>query len=224
MALVIIGSIMFFYNGGFVGLNEVKFWLKETKMVDGYIIGYEETSTIHDGEYVYKFDYSFPVEQNTYYGYSYSSLLESGLDDRVTIEYITSDPDISKIEGTSYNQSYWLYIGLLFLIAAFILLLIWYIKVRVTLYIVNDGTVTTATYDSVEATNITVNDEPRFRVKYSYQAGNKKFIASRLTADPEDEAESLKIMYANRKPSKYRFLDSLPGALAARLSAESATR
>lgn len=217
--LLLIGLPIFFLNEGFSGFNDLKFSTMKVERTFGYITDVEMTNTINDYENVYKFSYTFPVDLDTHYGYSFSDTLDVDIDDRVPILYLPSDPGISRIEGTTFNQNFWVYVGLLIMVAGIIVLIVWYFRLGKILFIVNDGTVTTASQESIEPTGMEINHQQRYEVKYAYMANGRKFYTAIHTSDPDGEAENFLLVYSNSNPSKFLLLDALPTQLAARLKA-----
>lgn len=218
LALLALGSTIFFMNGGVNGFNDLKFSFMTTVQTDGYITDYERTNTIHDEEYVYKYYYSFPIGLDTYYGYSHSIELDPEIGDKVPIEYLKSEPDVSRIKGTTFNESFWVYIGLLILIAALIVFFVAYAKANKIIFVMKDATVTEARKKSIEDTGIKINEEPRYKVIYSFMAKDQEVLATHYTSDPDGMEESALLAYSNRDAWKYVWVEDLPESLADRLS------
>ena len=100
----------------------------------------------------------------------------------------------------------------------FITLLVWYFKFRKPWYILKDGTVVAAVQISLVDTGSRIDESLRYELTYTYQANGQSIEIFDTTDEPEEKDESEKLVYSNRDPSKFVWLDDLPLAVAERLA------
>jgi hypothetical protein len=187
----------------------------ELRTAQGVVTGWSRTSTSVNDQPVYRIAYDFRTPEGlSGSGASFVSgrWLQAGTD--VTVEFVDADPALSRITGmrTSIGG------GIVILIFIFpgvgaAIAIADLRRRRRALRLLRDGTMTTGVFDTMEATNAKVNEQPVMKLTFRFQDEHGTWhTAEAKTHRParlRDEAREL-IVYDPRNPADASVLDELP--------------
>jgi len=219
MPLLLIGPFLYQIGGGTEAFVDLQFRFREVNQTRGYVTDMIETRLDTDDYPVYQYNYSFPIGLETVYGTSFSSKFDLSIDQSIPIEYIVGNPSLSRIPGSSYSKiPFFAYLGLVFMLAAFIFVIIRGIGIYRISTILTDGTATLARYEEGMATSIEINEQTQYRITYTYKVGNETYYEYLSTTQPDEEENSLITVYSNSKPVRSVLARKLPYALSKRVT------
>ena len=217
--LFALGLSLFFRYGGFNGLNDLRYAFSKTAVVDGYITDAQTSSAELDYEDIYHF--SFPVDGNTVYGSSFTTHYYYDMDQRVEVEYIVSNPDISRIVGTSDNPEYSSIIGLIVMLVAPVLAIFPYRKLKKLQAILDDASLIQAPWRSTEETMVEINEETLYKLTYSFEVDGKYYEVYKRSTTPSRFQKDVTVVYNNTNPHKNMLVEKLPNVVRKKVVASS---
>ena len=217
-----------FFGFGFIfvwifGLNAdlggTLFSWRGVATTEGITVNVEPTNATVNDTPVYAYTYSFRVEslETEFQGVSYTTgqQFESGW--TVTVEYLKSNPNVSRIHGTRQAMFGPWVLCLVFLFPLIGLVFVVFglsggIKAN---RLLAQGKVTQGVLKSKEPTSTRVNNRPVYKLTFEFRAddGGIYEVVSKthLLQLLEDEAEE-QLVYDPRHPAHAVMMDNLPGS------------
>ena len=203
--------MIYIWSGGNETFRSLQLAYKELSEAEGYITDITETNVNINEEDVYRYDYSFPVGLETVYGFSFSHRFDLDLDDKVIIEYLQSDPGISRIRGANRSNTAALsFIGIALLLAGIIGIPLRIRRLQRMLRILADGTIARADFVRRKRTNVSINDKSQFKLTYVYRVGNFNNEISLRTTDSTGMNRAVNVLYSNQNPREALLIPQLP--------------
>lgn len=214
LVFLVIGPLLFQVGGATQAFVDLQFRFKEVKQTRGYVVDMIETNLSHNNYPIYQYDYTFPIDLETIYGTSFSSEFDLSYDQNIPIEYVVSNPRLSRIVGSSYNKASALaYVGLGLLLTAIVFIPFRMRRGLRISRILRNGTATEAKYTECKETNIEINEEPLYELTYEYQTSEETYYEYVRTTQPDEAENYLTVVYSNRKLWDSILLDKLPDGL-----------
>jgi hypothetical protein len=212
------GMIFVWAFGGGSVIDTTRFWVGGLETAPGTIADVRATNASENDIPVFANQYVFRVErlEQERRGTSFTTGREFAVGDKVTVEYIASSPEISRIQNTrSGLMSSWVFclvcifplVGLGFIFSGF--------STGVKgISLLRYGKVTEGALVSKEPTNTTINDRTVYKLTFeftsesgqTYQAIARSHIPEKL----QDEAKE-QILYSPATPNRAVLVDNLPG-------------
>jgi len=190
----------------------------KTDKVQGYIKSLDETDVSVNEEEIVKYFYGFSVDGEVFSGQSYGPYYYDA-DDQVTIEYLISDPENSRIMrmDNSMVGLVPIYIfGFLFLLFSFFL----FAAIQVAIKhgnLIENGEITESRRITKEPTNTKINNKTLFKLTYEYEVYGVSYQLVHKTTNTGDSGEMEEIVYKRNKPKVGVFLFKLPKDIAKRI-------
>lgn len=204
--------------GALTSLNGLYFLLSETETAPGVVTEIRGTNASENETPVYAIHYAFRVErlETDLLGHSYTTGRQFSSNEPVTIEYVSTNPEISRIQGTRIGTfSPWI----LCLISIFPAVGIGMIGsglisgLRANRLLTN-GQVALGRLVDKSPTNTRINDQTVYKLTFNFTADDGRqyqaFAHSHQPYSLEDE-EQEQLLYDPRSPSRAVLLDNLPG-------------
>jgi hypothetical protein len=185
------------------------------RTASGTVTGWNSTSTSINERPVYTTSYDFRhPDGRTFSGTSYATgrWLEAGTE--VTVEFVDTDPALSRITGmrTSVGGGMVLLV-LIFPAVGAAMALADLKRRRKALRLLRHGTLTAGQFDTMEATSTRINEQPVMRLTFRFQdeygAEHTAVAKSHQTDRLQDEPREL-IVYDPLNPANASVLDELP--------------
>lgn len=193
--------------------------LRTMEIAEGMVLRVEETNATVNETPVYAYTYAFRVEslEKEFQGASYSTGRQFEPGWTVTIEYVQSNPEISRIHGM--RQAIfgpWVLcvvfifplIGLVFIIVG------WRNGFKANRLLAN-GQIAWGQLKAKEPTSTTVNNQPVYKLTFEFQTddGGVYEVAAKTHVPHllEDEVEE-QLLYDPHRPAYAVLLDQLPGS------------
>jgi len=204
--------------GSNTSLNDVYFALRSTETASAVISTVESTGASENDTPVYANHYTFRVEklETEFQGISYTTGRQYNPGQSVTVEYLGSNPNASRILGARGGTfSPWV----LCLVGLFPLIGLAFLSAGVRQgvrgnYLLAHGKVGLGTLIAKESTNVTINEQPVYKLTFEFTADDgqnyQATAKSHLPHVLEDEAQE-QLVYHPRRPTYAVMLDSLPG-------------
>lgn len=204
--------------GGMTSFNGLFFLVSNVDTAQGVVSTIGDTGASENETPVYANHYAFRVErlEQDFHGISYTTGQTFSEGERVTIEYLSNNPDISRIQGArSGTFSPWVlcFVGIFPLIGI--------IFVAVSLVsgfkanrLLTHGRVALGTLINKEPTNTRINNQTVYKLTFEFTADTgQRYEATARSHQPyalEDEPQE-QLLYDPQNPKKAVLLDSLPG-------------
>jgi len=213
------GGLFCFFVFGEANFSGYKYWLMPTGSTTGYIEYVEGTSATVNEEPVLEFGFSFadPETKESFRGASYDTYRDLQPGDKVTVEYLLSDPYTSRIEGmdSSIVPVWVVLLVMIFPTIGFFLCLPGIGKMRKQTKVLKNGVLTTARLVREEPTNTTINGRRVFRFYFAYQVNGTGYETTvethhyeEITDEPEEE-----LVYHRDRPAEALIVDDLPASI-----------
>lgn len=205
--------------GSLTSFNGLYFVLSSPDTVSGVVSAVEDTNASENDTLVYANHYTFRVErlEAEYQGVSYTTGQRFSVGETVTIEYLDSNPDISRIQDTrSGIFSPWV----LLIVGIFPLIGLVFIIISLALgfkanYLLAYGKVASGILRSKQPTNTQVNGRTVYKLTFEFFDDfgevHKATAKSHAPALLEDEFEE-QVLYHPKNPAYAVMVDNLPGA------------
>lgn len=188
----------------------------DVSTAQGVITEVKETNLSINETKVYANHYKFTDEDgNEFSDISYTTGKRVNVSNTVTIEYLTYQPQISRIQGQRRSQGgifglmpvIFPVVGLCFIVAGFK-------KANKGIHLLSLGKISHGTLKSKEKTNTKINDNPVYKFTFeffaddgnSYQAIAKSYLVEKL-----EDQEFEPLLYDPARPNYAVMLDNLPG-------------
>ncbi len=172
------------------------------------------TSFSENKERIWATTYTFSAGGRTFRGTSYATSYAAEPGSQVAVEYIASNPELSRIEGMRRGafSPFVLFIALLPL--AGIVLVAWaWQRGHLENDLLRDGILTTGTVKESAATNTEVNGRPVIRMRFAFTARDgTQHETTTYTTDPaplSDESREA-LLYDPLDPDRAFMLDAAP--------------
>jgi len=204
--------------GSLTSLNGLFFLVSDVGTTQGVVSTIGDTSASENDTPVYANHYAFRVErlEQDFHGISYTTGQRFSEGERVTIEYVSSNPNISRIEGTrSGTFSPWV----LCLVGLFPLVGIIFVTVSMwsgfkANRLLTHGRVALGTLIDKQPTSTRINNQTVYKLTFEFTADNgQRYEAVARSHQPfvlEDEPQE-QLLYDPQNPRKAVLLDNLPG-------------
>jgi len=207
---------IFGLNADFGG---ILFSVGEVGSAEGVVLQVEATGASVNERPVYAYTYTFRVEsqEREYQGVSYSTGRQYEPGWPVTVEYLSSRPDFSRILGTRQAAfgPWVLCLVLLFPLIGLVFMLGGFVGGLKGNRLLAQGKVTVGELTSKEPTNTSINNQPVYKLTFAFRAddGGIYEVVSKthLPQLLEDEVEE-QLLYDPRNPANAVMLDNLPGS------------
>ncbi|MEL7146888.1 MAG: hypothetical protein AAFO69_11000 [Bacteroidota bacterium] len=185
-----------------------------TAITGGYITDMEFTNVTANDVPIYKYYYSYVINDDIFYGISYEGNYYD-VDDTVNVEFLKSDFSVSRLKGSDKTLSGPVFTAIVFLLLAGLTtwLLLTVRKRLFEISIIGNGIVAGATMVSKEMTDTSINDRSLFKLHFEYEADRQKYQIVHRTTYPDEFRESERVVYHQKRPSKGMLLSKLPNDL-----------
>ena len=214
-----LGLIFVGIFGMMTDLSGLLFRIQEIGVTPGIVLKVEDTSATVNDTPVFVNTYSFRVEklEAEYRGVAYSTGRQFESGDSVTVEYLASNPSISRIAGTRRNYfDPWLLCFLFLFPLIGLAIIVFGVRNGLKMMqLLAGGRVGLGVLKSKEPTRVRVNNQPIYKLVFDLttDAGYSQEVEIRslLTSALEDEGEA-KLLYDPHNPARAVLLDRVPGA------------
>jgi len=205
--------------GSMTSLSGLYFTLGSPDTVSGVVSAIEDTNASENDIPVYANYYTFRVErlEAEYQGVSYTTGQRFSVGETVTVEYLNSNPDISRIQDTRGGIfSPWVlcFIGI-FPLIGLIFIIISLVSGFKANYLLSHGKVGLGVLRSKQPTNTRINGRTVYKLTFEFtdDFGNsyKATANNHITDLLEDESKE-QLLYDPKNPSYAVMLDNLPGS------------
>ncbi len=185
------------------------------ELVTGTITDSSETNMSINEESVVVNSYRFiTADGRSFEDFSYATGRWHSKGNKVTIEYPKGKPHLSRIQGMR-RKLFGTY-GILFAIVPAVGVGLLYFSMRKALkikHLLQDGRLTTGTLVDKEETNVSINDDPVYKLTFAFTAddGREHHVVHRThkTEALEDESEE-RLLYGPSHPEVALMVDALP--------------
>lgn len=204
--------------GSMTSFSGLLFLVLDVDTAQGVVSTIGPTGASENETPVYANHYAFRVErlEEDFHSISYTTGQTFSEGERVTIEYLSRNPDISRIQGArSGTFSPWV----LCLVGIFPLVGIVFVAVSLASgfkanRLLTHGRVALGTLVSKEPTNTRINNQTVYKLTFEFTTDSgQRYEATARSHQPyalEDEARE-QLLYDPRNPTKAVLLDNLPG-------------
>ena len=151
------------------------------------------------------------------YGNSFTSIYYYDIDEQVDIEYVVSNPDISRIVGTSDNREYSSMIGLIVMLVMPLLAIFPYRKLKKLELILSDAIIAKAEWHATKETPVEVNEETLYKIIYTFSVDAKQYEINKRSTTPARYEKDVQVIYSKANPAKNMFAEKLPHFLRKRV-------
>lgn len=225
-------GVMFFIIGTFVFIpfaTQISFkglqLHQNSPTTEGTVTNISPTNSTSNHRTIYRYDYEFTDNKGTKHtGASYMPQDDEDLK-QVTIQYSENNPNISRIQGLSTGAfpAAIIIVILIFPVTGFLMMFFRAKKNIVYIQLVKIGKVSLGKYSRMEATNVSVNNQPVMRVYVKFKAEDgseheatgESYRVSLLT---DEDWEPL--IYNPLNPDEAVMIDSLPKGVRSFLQSE----
>ena len=200
-----------------INFEDYKF-SKELSITEGIVNEYSKTNAQENEEYVYKYNFSFSIDGQTYLSECYTTGLKFENNEIVKVEYLKNKPNIARISGSRKSVFFpgFILFVLIFPILGVILITVRLIFGFKSLYIVTYGQIAYGILVNKEPTNTQINNNTVFKMYFKFIAKDGKEYTTvnktHLTYNLEDEVEE-KLVYLPGNPEKAVLIDLFPFAV-----------
>jgi hypothetical protein len=184
--------------------------------VQGQVIGVEETNSEENERDIYAIEYQYQLRGKTYEGVSFTSAMNYAPGMPVSIEYLTRQPERSRIQGlrTAPFEAWVLLFLLLFPALGLLLASFPFFQGLKALPLLKDGLLTTAQLRGEQRTSMRINERPVYLMNFAFQARHdgRIYEVGVRTHEPEklrDQADE-PLLYNPKNPNHAILLNSLP--------------
>ncbi|MEL6560678.1 MAG: hypothetical protein AAFQ94_20970 [Bacteroidota bacterium] len=209
---IFLGSAVIFYLIYSEGdTDDFKLNYGSTNVAYGYVVNIESTNVSVNDEDVERYFYRFSIDGEVFGGDCYGSLYVD-FDEKVKVQYLKSDPDVSRIVGgdNSISGLFMIYFMGVVLIILVILMVRHFRKTMRYAGITANGVITKSTNRYVEPTNVSINDQPQFRLIYDYEAFDQSYSVEHKTIYTDDFKMTERIVYDRNQPENAIIFSTLP--------------
>ncbi|MBT28613.1 MAG: hypothetical protein CMO01_03050 [Thalassobius sp.] len=204
----VVGSIILYATNPNIDLNSFHFWMNKTTKTETKIKKVKYT----DNTDIYYYD--FEANGETYLGNSTASGYLYDADDKVTIEYAIDDPNISRIDAVNHSSfDFTIVIILIFPIIGLVSIGNTFKQMFSVVSILKNFSQTDAVFVDMEATSIKINDNPIYKIKYSYTVDHTRYQNTTKSLKPDKFDGNEVLLYSKSKPEKSVLLKKLPKSL-----------
>lgn len=211
--------LIFFTGGGAAeGLARELAFRGERGIVQGVITSAHETSASENETEIVYFQYEYKVDGQTYGGESYTTGWISDVDQNATVEYLKSDPSLSRLQSGRWSQfSPWigLFVGIFPAVGLAMALASLPHGLR-SAKLLKYGRVAYGTLVSKEPTNTSVNEQTvyEFTFKFTAESTGREHFAKAKTHETEilEDEEQEPLLYLPSFPEHAVLFDNLPGS------------
>jgi hypothetical protein len=212
------GMIFVWLFGGVTLLNGVYFWVGGMETASGIIADVRSTNTSENDVPVFANQYLFRVErlEQELRGTSYTTGRKFSVGDNVTIEYVTHNPEISRIQSTrtSLMSSWGLCVACIFPLVGLAFIFGGMSAGVRGVRLLGHGKVVDGVLVSKEATNTSINDRTVYKLTFEFNSENgqtyQAIARSHIPENLQDEARE-QILYSPANPHYAVLVDNLPG-------------
>ncbi len=215
---IVFGStiLMFSAFAFFADISEISFWFESTGTVTGIVRGSYATNTSINEQTVMGYYYDYMIEGLPYSGESFSHDEYFNENEEVTVVYLQSNPEISRIQGTMRAT---MPIWVLLIVGIFpsIGFIVFWIGVRSaakTIHILSHGESGKAKLVSTKSTNTRINNRVQYLLKYEYNVQGTTYTNRTKSTFPEKYDDEEPVIYSQIDPSKSILKKSLPTRIA----------
>jgi hypothetical protein len=188
---------------------------RETRTVYGRVTSVETTNCSENGGTVYAHHYSFVTENGARVegtSYRVGALLES--DRLVPVQYVPSNPRLSRIEGMRTRPfSVMVLFVLVFPLIGYAFAFAQWRAGSRAIRLLRSGLLAYGKLARTEATNVSVNNRPVLRMTFDFEAQDgASHLATARSSTPECLTDSRRelLLYLPERPESAVLLDSLP--------------
>ena len=208
------GMIFFWAFAGNADFSVITF-RGDIATTSGKVTRVEETGASENESPVKAHHYQYSVAGEWLNGTSYTTGGGPSVGDEVVVEYASSTPIRSRIEGMRRAQfGPWAVIVTIFPLIGFLLLYFGGKSGLKRTHLLRSGMFTTARLAGKEPTNMTVNDRRVYELTFEFTSRDgRRCEATARTSDPsrlEDEQQE-PLLYDPENPSRAYLLDEAPG-------------
>ena len=167
-----------------------------------------------EDSYTMGYEYVFSTEEGAIEGISYCSNRDPlKVNDVVRVEYHPKNPQLSRIKGLRANRKNGAIIIIVIVLASWITLLYYLYTGYKNLKLIQSGRIAFGRLKKKEKTNVSVNEEPVYKLTFSFTASDgKEYQSVAKSHRPEKMLDEVKemIIYAPNNPEKSIVVDALP--------------
>jgi hypothetical protein len=182
---------------------------------EGEVVAWTATNLTINDMRVFETSYSFrSADGSSFTGASYQtgSYRDSG--ERVTVEYVPTDPTVSRIQGMRASSSgIFVVFVVIFPLVGLVLALVGMRKGLRARRLMSTGRLALGTLQHKEPTSTRVNNRVVYRYTFAFEAeggGEYETVAKTHRYDRLEDEEKERIVYDPRNPSDATVLDELP--------------
>lgn len=191
--------------------DDFKLNFSSTVTTDAYIKNIEETNVSVNGQDIDKYFYSFSVDNNIYFSQCYGPFYLD-IDDKVLVEYLPNNPNVSRIVSSD-NSTVGLFPIYLFGIASIIFSILLIMHVAKTIKygsIISRGELIEAKQISKEATNTKINNRRVYKLIYTYEVYGINQELVHKTTEPNKFKNTERVVYNQDAPASGIIFSTLP--------------
>lgn len=213
-----LGLLFFQFFAGDILVDSYRFQ-GPMEITQGVITEVYETIAEENEVEIVAHEYRFVLQGKNYEGVSYVTGQYLPLQSSVPIRYKVDDPQVSRIQRPHF-RSHLFRAGLVWFLAILPLLGLTFIcftlpgKLK-ALRLLKWGEVTQGRLIAREATNMSVNEEPVYKLSFAYRAQGRHYecvTRTHLIETLQDERQEL-LFYLPQRPAQAVLKDALPGRL-----------
>ncbi|MEL7001218.1 MAG: DUF3592 domain-containing protein [Bacteroidota bacterium] len=215
--LVLFILIMAFRVADFDSLHYI---FNDTLITDGYVDKVTDTDYTANDRPVLQYFYTFQIEDATFLNHSYSSQTFYDAGERVKVEYVESNPNISRIIGTK-NAEFSMILTFVMGIVSIVLIVLArksYYKSQKMIDLLYNRVPDEGKQVSKEETMTTVNDKILYELGYEYHAHDDPFICYVYTTSPREYLMEEPLFYSKNDPEHAILYRDLPKRLLGKLN------
>lgn len=208
---------------GFISLSDLSsfsYYYDEVGTTTGYVDRIEDANASINGSEVLGYFFSYQVGGESYFAESFSHTLYFDEGEKVSVEYIISDPYRARIIGSNSSVlGPWLVLIIGFLWFVFIIIFVFKLKKHMGIInILNNRVSTTGIKKSTVETNVSVNENKVYKMEYEYTAMGTPKIAIAKSTNPNDFLDEESLFYDKNFPEKAVLYKKLPGRIIKKLN------
>ncbi|MCT4591634.1 MAG: hypothetical protein N4A71_27680 [Carboxylicivirga sp.] len=155
-----------------------KYVESKTSIVKGTIIGITETNTTVNENKIYKYAFEYIIANVTLNGYSFSKPINLEIGDEASIEYVTNEPEISRIINTtngSFSIETLYFLGSVFLFGLLIIVIAILKRIKLIKYLATGfDIVNSKLVDKMKIPFVRINNyQSLYRLTFEYSVNGQ---------------------------------------------------
>ena len=211
LGFFLVGLVALVFTFSNTDFKALRFALGESKIVEGQLINYEESSFLDDDGELYRFEFSYEVNGEAYTGNSLAPWGKFDQGATVKVQYLSNAPEVARIEGTKNAPApFWGFLAVAFLpFLGLIGLRYEWRKVSKVKHVLANGILVAAQKGGSEKMQMKQNDKDFYKVTYNYMVEGATYGVTTRSTAPESLPEQDQVVYQNSNPSNGVLLANL---------------